>query len=788
MNKKTLKCIAKCFFCGVMLCMFAVWAACSKGEINSGTVREGSVPDSNIMGKIPADTGAPVKPPKEQEWVYVSERVEIAGQRADYDHMNLIGGTACYISRVGEAEDEQREICWYSLADRELRSVPIDWMDDGVIRDAARYVFDENQNVFLIANVYSAGYRQFRQFLYKFDAEGKNIFCKEITEQLGSGASINGMAVDGQGRIYIFEGKTGIYLYHEDGSYQAMIPYHFSEETKNQNMPGYDFLRQIQILGTAEGTDGRFFACVKKGRDAERCALLEIDFEGKKFLELIGDFTAVNGFCKDADGKYDFLLFDDTFAYGYRLAAQEREELFAWTDSDINGYFVTDLCALGDNRYFCAVSDWEHDDRSLAALSKTKAEEAPRRQELVLATVDGESDLASMVVAFNRNSSEYHITLKKYDSLTHLYNAILTKASIDIIDLSKVNAANLCRQGILEDMSLYLEQSEIFERTDFVDGILKAYTFDGMLAGIPETFMLRTVVGDGSRLGNKSGLTLDEFLAIAERNSEAQPFVGVTREEIMEYLVIFNEHTFIDWETGKCYFDSEQFKAVLEFAAGIPKTIEEDENEKSVPLKVRDGEVLFDIANFQNVTGFQKYRGIFGENAACIGFPTADGKGGTLLFGDSAFGIAATSKYKSGAWNFIESVLKRKNTDGMSNEEINRAYNYYPPRHLPVLKKDLRAIKEYIIEGDKEREKTGTFPTIHYGDGWSFTYSTLTEEEVNAILDLIPYAAPYYSLEDNAVIRIINEEAESYYSAQKSAEAVAGIIQKRVQIYVDENR
>ena len=38
----------------------------------------------------------------------------------------------------------------------------------------------------------------------------------------------------------------------------------------------------------------------------------------------------------------------------------------------------------------------------------------------------------------------------------------------------------------------------------------------------------------------------------------------MTKEEVMQYLMMFNEGTFTDWNTGICHFDSEEFKAVLE--------------------------------------------------------------------------------------------------------------------------------------------------------------------------------------------------------------------------------
>ena len=747
------------FLCCLMIFVSAFLAACSKETLNDENISSG---------------GNPVSVVKEPEWVFVPERIEIADESADYNGMQLIGDTVCYISRNGETEEETQNICQYSLTDRELTSIPIDWKDDGQIREICRYTFDEDSNVWLIANVYSANYSQFRRFLYKFDAEGKNIFFKEVTEQLGSGISIGGMAADRQGQIYVFSGaysdKTGIWLYTADGSYHSIVSYGSSEN--------------VRFKGAVDRDDGKFYVCISKGKEESYCTLAEVNFERKQLAESIKDFPVVNGICVDPTGQYDFLLYDDTAAYGYDLFTQKREELFAWGNSDVNGYFVKQLGLLGDGRYFCTLRDGEHDDNGIVLLTKTRSEEVPERLDMVLATVDGGSEMTALAVDFNRNNNQYHITVKNYGSLTGLYNALLTKETIDIINLSGINVENLSRQGIFEDLAPYLDQSETFSRSDFLDGILEAYTFDGILVGIPESFWLRTVVGDGSRMGNDATLTLEALFAIAERNPGAMPFDEITKEDMMQYIMIFNEDAFVDWETGECHFNSAQFKAVLEFVNHFPDSAGSRQEEVSLPSKIQNGDVLFAIADMSRMTTFQLYEEMFGENAACVGFPTIDGKGGTILFADNAFGIVASSSNKSGAWDFIESVLNRKNMDNMDNEEVYHAYYSSTSSQFPTMKKAVSAIVDYIMETDK----SGKFATMYYEDGWAFTSHAVTWDEINAILNLVPDATPYFSVQGDEIINIINEEAGAYYSGQKRADDVISIIQNRVKLYVNENK
>ncbi len=756
--------------CCLMISVSVFFTACDTDVPRDG----GIVNEGNSAGVTTASTEQ-VNPPSaiaagKPEWVYVPERIEIRDERADYDAMRLIGDTVCYVSMNGESEDSAHEIGRYSLTHRELTGIPVDWKDDGQVREISYYTFDGECNVWLIANVYSADYSQFRRFLYKFDTEGNNIFFRDITEQLGRGSSISGLSVDGQGRIYIFNSSEGIWLYTEDGSYHGTISYGLSED--------------VQVRGTLEGEEGRYCICINIGGNEEHCALIEVDFDNKRLGEYQKELPAVDWVCADSSGQYDLLLYDHTAAYGYNLSARKKEELFVWQDSDINGYNVKCLGVLEDGRYFCTVEDWGYDDRSVVLLTKTKAEDAPRRLEMVLANLDGGSDLTALAVGFNRNNSQYHITVKNYGSLTDLYNAILAKETIDIVDLSGVNIQNLCRQGVFEDLSPYLEESETFDCDDFVDGILEAYTYDGILVGIPESFRLRTVVGDRNMLEDSAGLTLEGLLAVAGNNPGAMPFDEITREEMTQYLMMFNEEVFIDWERGECYFDSELFRAVLEFVKRFPDSVDGVQREVSLPSKIQNGDVLFAIADMKGVKDFQLYGGIFGDTAAGVGFPTADGRGGTLMFADNAFGIVSGSENKAGAWNFIESVLQRKYTEGMDKEEVYAAYYFQPPWQFPTIKKAVLAIADYTME----RDLNGKFGARIYSDGWSFDFHAVTWDEINAILDLVSDATPYFSVENSEIMDIINEEAAAYYSGQKGIDDAVGIIQNRVQVYVNENR
>ena len=768
---------AICFLV-TLTCAALLLTACQKDGGDSGN--DSSYSGLGKGGEDAADMGGAVP---EKEWAYVPEFITVGDDRASYGDMQLLGDTVCYISMVSEVAEEAQKICRYSLADRELTQISIQWPIEEQNREICSFAFNPDYSVWLIVNAYSADYSQLNRYLCRFDSEGRNLAALDITQEMGRGSSVGDMAVDGQGRIYVFtsehaeEGEAGVWLYTGDGDYQERLCFGVSET--------------VRLIGTIEGDDGRFYACISKGESPDCCTMLEVDFEGKRLTEVDTEFPNVNGLCKGK--QYDLLLYDDRFVYGYDFPAegsgsgQMPEELFAWTDSDINGYFVEDLRTLGEDRYYATVENWINKDRSIVVLRRTKASDVVPRKNMVLAAVDGGGDLAALAIKFNRSQGQYHIDVADYDSLTDLYNAILTKEAVDIINLSGVDVESLSRQGIFEDLMPYLERSQDLAPSDFVEGLLDTYTVNGLLAGIPERFRLETLGGDRGLLEGEPGLTLERLFAIAERNPEALPVGEVTKEEVMRYLMMFNQDAFIDWETGECRFDSAQFREVLEFANRFPDTLETVPGEDSLPRKTHDGRVLFAIYNMGSLGAFQYFEGLFGETAAFVGFPTGDGKGGTLLYPRNAFGITAMSQCKEGAWEFIESILGPGQTGRMEPEQVYREYSYYDDA-FPSLKRSLDIIAEYAIEDDRIWAEEGhSFGGRIYDDGWFMEFHAVTREEIDAVLALVKDAKPFRSAEGDEIIKIIGEEAPAFYSGQKSLEDVAEVIQSRVRIYVNEN-
>lgn len=760
------------------VCCLILWgilsvAACSRGADDSleHEVRENQ-----------ADGSSEAFVTQEQEWVYVPEAIEIGGGGSyEYSNMRLVGDDICYIERTQATGESLSYICRYSVTDGKLKRIPVKWQEGGDSNwEIGVYYFDQNHDTWLITHVYSSDFGKMQRFLCRFDAEGNCVASWEITEQAGGDVYISDFVVDSQGRSYLFTYEKGILLYDSEGNYGNAVTYAAVGNPEDAEVQAVDV-----------GADGRVYVCIDSMSSPGHCVLAEVDFEKGRLVKLIEDCGDVMGFCVvteqlgDWAAGYDFLFYDAFLVYGYGLSnrtsgfAQDREELFGWMDSDVNGSFVRGLGIVEDGRLYAAVVDWSNQGSAMMLLARTKADQVPKRENLVLATINGGSDLSSLVARFNRGNANYHLTVTDYASPTDLYIAMLTGEAMDIIDLTGVNVQKMNAQGIFEDMMPYLERSDSFERSDFVDGLLEVYTFEDKLVSIPTTFTLQTVAGDGTRLKNQAGLSLEELLDIAKGDSAAKAFDGITREELLQYLMMFNEGEFVNWDTGECHFDGAVFQEVLELLRSFPESVEIGKEEESLPTKIQNGEVLFAIADVYGLKGLQLYEGIYGEDFSCVGFPTTDGSGGTLLYTENAFAIASCSNHKDAAWEFVEWVVSTQKTE---------QYFDWHRGNFPTLKEIWNEQIEEMMIKDQERVNAGRrFVPLIYDDGWTYTTHALTWGEVNQLLDVLSEAEPAFRLTDDEILRMINEEAAAYYSGQKSAADVAKIIQNRVQLYVNEN-
>ncbi len=633
-------------------------------------------------------------------------------------------------------------------------------------------------------------------FLYRFDAQGTRLFAADITKDM----------TDDDSYSYIQQAVCG-----EDGNLYAA----YSSQVRVFSGEDGSLLNTV-TLGSAGGSV--WIAGLARTKEGKVYAAYEDysahDLDGTLFLELgpdpaaqpepkggIGTISGSSGNAYYPGLEKGTLVKLNSGLAEYDPETETYEMLLSWTDVDLVGDYVRFAQALEDGRILAYVDDYESDTTQLVYLTKTEAAKVPQKETIVVASLYAtDSDMQRLVVGFNKTSDKYRATIRGYvdetspwsetsyqDAVTAMNNDLTGGSAPDLLNLSYVsNLSSYAAKGVLEDLSPYLDGSASLSRGDFIESVLNGFTVDGRLISIPKYFVLNTLMGRTSQVGEGSGWTVDDVIALADANPDAQVIPYSTKMSILSTLLSYGGDSYIDYTTGQCHFDSPEFLKLLEFANRFPQDYDYDQD-WSLPEEVQAGRLLLEDLYLSDITEFQMYSLMFGEPVNLIGYPTADGQKGNVLRPSEAYGILSTSRHKEGAWAFLEYMLQYE-------DAADSWHRYGFPSRKDMMDDMMNAAMEeqYMTDenGEVVLDENGepmAQPKTTWGyDTFEAEIYAATQEQVDAILAAIDSASVLLG-SDDTVLQIITEEAQAYFEGQKTAQEVAGIIQSRVQIYVDEN-
>lgn len=168
-----------------------------------------------------------------------------------------------------------------------------------------------------------------------------------------------------------------------------------------------------------------------------------------------------------------------------------------------------------------------------------------------------------------------------------------------------------------------------------------------------------------------------------------------------------------------------------------------------------------------SVADYQLEKELYGEKVDFIGYPVQNGTGTAVGFRGSQLAVNANGKDLDAAWKFLKYFL----------------LNGYDDNGFPVIREQLDA----KLLKDMEPSIEG-IPSKTYSDrynGYIMVYEA-SQEDVDAVRELIERADCKYQYHLE-IQNIINEEAEAYFTGQKSLEEVTALIQNRVSLYLEEH-
>lgn len=464
------------------------------------------------------------------------------------------------------------------------------------------------------------------------------------------------------------------------------------------------------------------------------------------------------------DGRQaDLYWSDGQGLYALDIATGEKMAILSWLDVGV-GLGMTACYSLTDGSFLIVEAEG-------GAKRLVPADAAEEKITLTMATFDyASAGLAAL--RFNERQTGYKIVVRDYSVYNTSENdtAGLEKLGLDIVsgdapdiyDLLALPLSQYVGKGLLEDLYPYIDADGELSRADFSETLLSAMEMDGGLYCLmPHVAVMSLMAAPEDAQGTWDMATL------LDTADGGDPFGGTTdRTCFIERMLAGADSAFVDWQSGTCAFDSEEFIAALELCRLLPDGSEGADG-------TADGgacKLYYDsFSCLPQIVIASLYLNCLDEaGATCavpVGLPGRDGARYLLCPSTVSWGMSARSEHKDGVWQFLRYYL---------TEEY-QASNALP-LHTAAFDSQRQADAEWIANG-------GNLDTAG-PDGW--VELTVRGTAYTDTLEALALSATALYEKNPALMQIIEDEAAAFFAGDKTAEQTAANIQSRASIYLAE--
>lgn len=504
---------------------------------------------------------------------------------------------------------------------------------------------------------------------------------------------------------------------------------------------------------------------------------------------------------------YTYFFTSSGSIFGERKDNGEVEKVVDWIACDVDSNSINSdrFGFLSDGRIVAVTYEYSDNDPSrqqVLVLNRVDAAAVTTKTELTLACLYLDYNLRSQIVKFNKSNPDYRIVVKDYSEYAtdDDYNAGLTKLNTEIISGNVpdilVNGTELpigqyAAKGLLEDLWPYLDADPEYSRDKLMTQPLNAAQTDGKLYRLPIDFGVTTAVGLGKIVGEYTTWTLADVNDALSKLPEGATVFNkyYTQAEMLKYCIAMNAENFMNWQDGTCSFDSDEFRALLEFVKPFPAEYDwqsDAEEYESNYTRLKNGKQLLYPTSIFDFDSIYYMFATLDHDVRFIGFPREDGSSGNAFNTSCTLSISTACRDKSGAWAFIRSTL--------SDDYQENIWNYPIVKSVFEAKAQEAMTQEYETDADGNQildDDGNPIPIssggMSYGDEPMIELYAVTQEQYDAVLALIDSTTTFVDYDQN-VLDIISDEAAGYFAGSKTVEEASKLIQSRVSLYIQEQK
>ena len=742
------------FRAGVLLCLCLLLAACGRQAVSEPSERE-----------LPADGVSTTPGPVKDELMYINgnEPVDYTepAESIAHTYLQLAADNAFYVLDTCYQQESasvylQRIDGETGVAERISLSSDTWGMEDGFIQGMD--VVDSERLVFWVRETGDGDGGNARYYAIYTDTRGQMQEMAELTDTLRENAiwesvDYNGrpLGSDGQGNIYIDDKEQhSVYVLDADGRQVASRSYPWADDSDCQ--------------GSFRTSDGeRIVVCGKPGEwewlclDAETATLNRIAVSGIKNVQKWYAMT-------------DSVLYyaADQQLIGWNTATGERRSV-AKLDEITNYPDALDMAvALTEGGIKLLITEKGEEERFIITLSENKPEVYG---DIVVANLYGESSfLAERVSSFSRKNPGYEVQYQAAygEEADRVRMEVANGGGPDILLLSSQDAEALRANGALGELGSLISSDVM---TVLLPGAVQAGTWDDKLYALPISVYVRSLLTSRTYWKEDTWTTEDILSLLKEHKEIKGLFVDISGQDEYFYNMLFMvgmnlaQSPFIEESNSR--FDSPQFRDILITVKEMTQKAENSSTPQDHTAPLVSGEYLGVECIVWDMKIFSETCEKLGDNANLAGYP-ADMGGSHFLTDNGMLVVNQNAMDKPGVKELVDFLLSLESQQMLSRAISIRAD--IPESQLAYN----TAGKTYYW---KSANNNG-FQLPAKADGSSYL-----EEYVALIHRALPM-----SYDSDEMFMLVMEEADSYFNSDKDLDSVVELIQRRVQLYLDERK
>ena len=412
-----------------------------------------------------------------------------------------------------------------------------------------------------------------------------------------------------------------------------------------------------------------------------------------------------------------------------------------------------------------------------------KLEELKATKEAIITvgvTSTGEDNVYQAINSFNSSQDKYWAVVKVYDELSQLLLELTSNKGPDIYYVSGMNYTALAQNGMFEELTPYLESSEMISKEDIISSAWRAGSVEGKLYFILPRFYPRVMLVEKGYTKN-GAWTMEEYFALAEKYPEGKLSENITDLE----MLIINDlslslDSYVNWEEYTCSFDSVEFVNLLKRLKIYQEKQYESFADYNLAQQLQQKMLLTERTNIlwkDFMVGYKNLRDTLLEFCEIAGMPNEAGELKYLMKYEEFYGMSVVSKNKEAAWSFLEYTLSEEYLTLQHDDGGPRLGMY--PANRKVLESFLDAeignVPDYVYRYKNE-----------YINAKVDEVTEFTEEDKQVLLNILENCYAGRWIETKETFKILTEELDYFFQGGKSAEEVAKIIQSRMSLYLME--